>query len=77
MSAVLLISFLGTMFLGTPIAISIALSSILTLEGFSSITPQFFGNGCHTHGVAGGEVARLRNSHKALTGFRKNFQTAV
>lgn len=46
MSAVLLISFLGTMFLGTPIAISIALSSILTLEGFSSITPQFFGNGC-------------------------------
>lgn len=44
MLAVLLISFFGSMFFSVPIALSISFSSILTLETFSTITPQFVGN---------------------------------
>ena len=44
MLAVLLISFFGSMFFSVPIALSISFSSILTLEVFSSITPQFVAN---------------------------------
>ncbi len=45
MTLALMISFLASMFLSVPIAISIAFSSIFTLEVFSHVTPQFFGNG--------------------------------
>ena len=41
MLTVLLISFFGSMFFSVPIALSISFSSILTLELFSTITPQF------------------------------------
>jgi len=44
MLAVLLISFFGSMFFSVPIALSISFSSILTLELFSTITPQFVAN---------------------------------
>ena len=37
----LLVSFFGSMFFSVPIALSISFSSILTLELFSTITPQF------------------------------------
>ena len=45
MTLALMISFLASMFLSVPIAISIAFSSIFTLEVFSHVTSQFFGNG--------------------------------
>ena len=41
MLIVLLVSFFGSMFFSVPIAVSIAFSSILSLEMFSKVTPQF------------------------------------
>ena len=41
MLTALLVSFFGSMFFSVPIALSISFSSILTLELFSTITPQF------------------------------------